>query len=88
MKAENASRAARLVAARDGVRRLVRAMKRTKPNSWNGNWRGMKIAIGDFTESSSKLDASIKIDLETARKLIPLIQDVIGDELAAIGVSP
>jgi hypothetical protein len=87
MSAKDRQRAAVLLVAREAVADLRRGMRRTKPDPCNGSRRSVVIGVEDIDPGNGSVGGGeVEIDIATARKLIPLLLDVIGDELANLGV--
>lgn len=82
--AARARRIAYLLDAQDGLDAVERATRKVKSANPN-EYRAMQIDVGDYCEAGGSPDAGIEIDPPLARKLIPLLRDLIGDELAALG---
>jgi hypothetical protein len=76
-----------LAKAQRGVAGLIEAMKQTEPDKRGGYIRrAMVIGIVDLDpDGCSSGDEEVELDFAAARKLIPLLLDTIGDELAALG---
>jgi hypothetical protein len=64
---------------------LVEPLKRVEPRQ-NYDRRSMLISIEDICDSGSSSEGSIEIDLVTAAKVIPLLRQLMAEELAALGV--
>lgn len=86
MKPENAERAAILVRARlEIVADLEKGLERDAPE--NGYTRRVvSIETLDAADSGGHADYNVEIDILTGRKLVPLLKQLIDDELRAIGV--
>lgn len=85
MMAKDAKRAATLVEARNGIAGLRKAANLSgKPANYD-RWACL-ITVSAESHSGGSPVAEIEIDLATARKLLPHIENVIGDELTAMGI--
>ncbi len=74
-----------LLEAQKDIDALERAAKNNRVDPAGGDYRAMAIEVGDYCIDGGSPDAGIEIDLPVARKLIPILRDLIGDELAALG---
>lgn len=73
-----------LIDARGDLDALEEATK-TRTLAEGYTFRGCEISIGDHSEDGSSADASIIIDPETARLLLPEIRRVIHERLVQLG---
>jgi hypothetical protein len=89
MKAKDAARAAGLVAAHEGLPAVSRACRlKGKPDATDGDRYSFVLGVHARCDAGGVEVAEIEIDLKTARAILPLVLDVMGDELAALGISP
>jgi hypothetical protein len=85
MKASDANRAAILAEALDDISALNRSLKRITPANGYSR-RVMEIGVTDQCDVGGEGGGEVCIDVTTGRKLVPLLRDLIEQELRAMGV--
>lgn len=81
-------RAAMLLTALSGFNALIKESNKKKPPKY-GDGRAVEVAIAEMNDGEGQgSNAYIYLDLETGKKLLPKVRDLIRTELIALGVEP
>lgn len=89
MKEADMKRALVLIEAYRGLKNLTKAMAiEGKPPPVDGDYYCAVVSVEARCEGGGSGVEEIELDLTTGAKFLPFLQNVIGDELAALGVEP